>query len=259
MHDATLSLIFPVQDEAASLPLVVQEALGILPRHFADFEIVIVVDGDDEPTLASATQLAADHDQVAVIQPRRRGYGASLIYAFAAVRGEYVLVMDADRRLTISDIAHFAPLVGLYDSVLGYRKEPGLLPRLTKSSLLHSLAERLFHTSAHDLVCGFKMFRRDLLERLDLQSNGPLIDIEIIAKAAMNHATIHETPITYYPAHEDGDRAVTLNDLLQLWRILRSYESTLGAQRRSAWQRRALTGGLLAALVASVYALRRRR
>lgn len=256
MHDVTLSLIIPVQNDEATLPLLVQEALGILPNHVGDFEILIVDQGSQDGTMRAAARLAADYEPVAVLQSRRAGYGAAILHGLAAARGNCIAIMDADRRLTISDIGRFLAAIDQYDAVLGYRPTP-TTPFVPKK-LLFTVSQWLFAIQARDAACGFKLFRADLLGSLDLHTTSPLITIEILAKTHLIGARVHEVAVHYDPAYEDDDPTITLGDVWRLWKTMRRYHRRIATTRRP-WQRPKVVGSAIAALLGGAYLLRRRR
>jgi glycosyltransferase involved in cell wall biosynthesis len=234
----TLSLVLPAHNEEANLEPVVREAVAVLPNVFRDYEVLIVDDGSRDATPAIADRLAGEltdgHVRV-VHHPRNRGYGAALASGFAAARGDLLMFMDADRQFAISEVAQLAPFVGSYDIVTGYRRrrrDPWR--RVVLGASFNVLVKVLFGVRLHDIDCGFKVFRADLLRGMRLESPGALINTEIHAKANRWGARVKEVGVTHYPRpageQSGGSPRVVLRalgEIVALWWQLR-------AQPRSA-------------------------
>jgi glycosyltransferase involved in cell wall biosynthesis len=229
----TLSLVLPAHNEAANLEPVVREALAVLPHVFRDYEVLIVDDGSRDATGAIADRLAAEvaDGRVRVVHhPRNRGYGAALASGFAAARGDLLMFMDADRQFAIGEVAQLAPFVRSHDIVAGYRRrrrDP--LRRVVLGASFNVLVKVLFGVRLHDIDCGFKLFRADLLRGMRLESPGALINTEIHAKANRRGARVKEVGVSHFPrpAGEQSGGSPTvvlraLRETLALWWRLRA-------------------------------------
>lgn len=257
MNTIILSLIIPAQNDEMSLALVIQEALAIVPHHVEDFELIIVDAGSRDRSMQVAAQLAAQHEPVVVLRPRQAGYGHALRYALEAARGTMILLIDANRHVSLSDLARVLPVAEQAEVVLGYRSLESKAGRPSSSDFIRNLGAALFGISARDLDCGFKLFASSLLRSLDLQTSGNLIDIEIVAKAEWQGARVREVAINYDPAIRAVERQASWGELWQLWRVMAAYRLQHAGPKRS-WSQRALFGGLGALLLACLYAIRRR-
>jgi|GEM_PF-2034704 Glycosyltransferases involved in cell wall biogenesis len=258
LNSIILSLIIPAQNDEMSLSLLVQEALAILPHHVQDFEIIIVDSSSNEQPMQLAARLAVQHDPVVVVKPRQLGYGNALRYAFAAARGDTILVVDANRQISLSDIARALPFIEQSELVLGYRWPKPKAANPSRNELLRRVGAWLCAVSLRDPECGFKLFKSSALRSLDLQTSGSLIDIEIVAKAELQGLHVHEVAVSYDPAIRVAERPVSWNDLKELLQTISSYRLRQGLLKRR-WDQPALLGGLVAMLVACWYAIRRRQ
>lgn len=257
MNSIILSLIIPAQNDEMSLALVIQEALAIVPHHVDEFEIIIVDDASRDRSMQVAAQLAAEHDPVVVLRPRQAGYGNALRYALEAARGNVVLLIDANRHVSLSDLVRVIPFADQAEIVLGYRSLDRTSGKPASSDFIKNLSAALFGIAARDLDCGFKLFNAELLRSLDLQASSSLIDIEILAKAELQGASVHEVAINYDPAIQAIERQASWGDLWHLWRIMAAYRLQQADPKRT-WSQRALFGGVSALVLACLYALRRR-
>jgi glycosyltransferase involved in cell wall biosynthesis len=196
-----LSVVIPCLNEAQNIEQCVGAALGAMAGAGIDGE-VIVADNGSEDGSAELAELAGAH----VVREPRRGYGSAYIAGFAAARGEYIVMADADLTYDFEEIPSFlAALRDGADMVVGDRMEhihPGAMPwlhRYVGNPLLSRLLNVLFHTGVRDAHCGMRAFRRNRLEVLQLRTTGMEFASEMIVRAAKERLDIREIPIEYHP------------------------------------------------------------
>jgi hypothetical protein len=140
-----------------------------------------------------------------VHQPAR-GYGNAYRAGFAAARGQYIVMADADLTYDFEEIPRFvAELQDGADMIVGDRMhniQPGAMPwhhRYIGNPLLSRFLNLLFHTGVNDAHCGMRAFRRDRLALLALRTTGMEFASEMIVRAAKANLDIREIPIEYRP------------------------------------------------------------
>jgi glycosyltransferase involved in cell wall biosynthesis len=214
-----VSVVIPCLNEAESISRCVTLALETLEAHAIPGE-VIVADNDSEDASA---ELAADAGARVVSEPRR-GYGSAYLAGFAAARGTYIVMADADLTYDFGEIPRFlTELEDGADMIIGDRMKhihPGAMPwhhRYIGNPLLSGLLNVLFHTGVSDAHCGMRAFRRDRLELLDLRTTGMEFASEMVIRAAKAKLEIRQLPIEYHPRHGESK----LSSLRDGWRHLR--------------------------------------
>jgi glycosyltransferase involved in cell wall biosynthesis len=214
-----LSVVIPCLNEAQNIEQCVGAALGAMAGAGIDGE-VIVADNGSEDGSAELAELAGAH----VVREPRRGYGSAYIAGFAAARGEYIVMADADLTYDFEEIPSFlAALRDGADMVVGDRMEhihPGAMPwlhRYVGNPLLSRLLNVLFHTGVRDAHCGMRAFRRSRLEILQLRTTGMEFASEMIVRAAKEKLDIREIPIEYHPRGGESK----LSSFRDGWRHLR--------------------------------------
>jgi len=202
---ARLSYFFPAHNEEANLEGLVAEALEVLPTLAETFEIIAVDDGSRDGTPALADALAAAHpDVVRVIHhPTNLGYGAALRSGFGAARFELVAFTDGDRQFKVADIGRLTERMAAADApdvVVGYRiKRADPLIR-TLYARAYRLANRIFFgLKVTDVDCACKLFRREALEGLRVESGGAFFSAEMIIKLRAAGRTVVEVGVPHYP------------------------------------------------------------
>jgi glycosyltransferase involved in cell wall biosynthesis len=193
--------VIPCLNEAENIEPCVASARAAMARLGLAGE-VIVADNGSEDGSAELAELAGAR----VVREPSRGYGSAYQAGFAAARGEYIVMADADQTYDFDDIPRF--LAGLEDGadmVVGDRMsniQPGAMPwhhRYIGNPLLSGLLNFLFHTGVSDAHCGMRAFRRDRLEVLALRTTGMEFASEMVVRAARERLDIREIPITYHP------------------------------------------------------------
>jgi len=198
-----LSYFFPAHNEEANLRGLVDEALTTLPELAEAFEIVIVDDGSRDATPQIADELAAADRRVrAVHHPRNLGYGAALRSGFGAARHDLIAFTDGDRQFKVADIGRLAARFaeGGADVVVGYRiRRADPLVR-TLYAKAYRLANRIFFgLLVTDVDCACKLFRRDALAGINVESGGAFFSAELLIKLRASGRSVVEVGVPHYP------------------------------------------------------------
>jgi glycosyltransferase involved in cell wall biosynthesis len=200
-----LSYFFPAHNEEANLEELVTEALETLPTLSEVFEIIAVDDGSRDGTPAIADALAAAHPDVVrvVHHPTNLGYGAALRSGFGAARYDLVAFTDGDRQFKVADLGRLTTRIAESDTpdvVVGFRiKRADPLIR-TLYARAYRLANRIFFgLKITDVDCACKLFRREALEGLRVESGGAFFSAEMIIKLRAAGKTVVEVGVPHYP------------------------------------------------------------
>lgn len=225
-NDFLLSAVIPVFNEQQTICRVVGSLLALpLP-----IEIIVVDDGSTDDTCAVLTQLNRKHPTLRVLfQETNLGKGAALRRGFAAATGSHLIVQDADLEYDPRDIPGLvrALIEEDLDVVYGSRF---LEARHEGSSALHRWGNHCLTQLSNwstgwtltDMETCYKLFRRDLLERFELEQNGFGFEVELTAKLAGEGARYGERPVSYHArGWEDGKKIHWRDGLNALWCLLR--------------------------------------
>lgn len=200
-----LSYFFPAHNEAANIEGLVEEALATLPSLAERFEIIAVDDGSRDATGAIADRLAAAHPDVvrAVHHPTNLGYGEALRSGFRAARYELIAFTDGDRQFQVADLARLlARLDGpdRPDAVVGYRLRRADPPIRTLYARLYRLANRIwFGLRVRDVDCACKVFRREALADIAVESGGAFFSAELLIKLVARGRRLAEVGVPHHP------------------------------------------------------------
>ena len=202
---ARLSYFFPAHNEEANVRELVAEALEALPTLAEVFEIIVVNDGSRDATGAIADELAEANPGVvrAVHHPTNLGYGAALLSGFRAAGHELVAFTDGDRQFRVADLGRLTARLGeadQADAVVGYRiKRADPLIR-TIYARLYRFANRVwFGIKVRDVDCACKLFRRDALAGIAVESGGAFFSAELLIKLHAAGRSIAEVGVPHHP------------------------------------------------------------
>jgi glycosyltransferase involved in cell wall biosynthesis len=204
------------------------------------FEIIIVEDGSPDRTGEVADQLAARHPEVRVIHhPVNRGYGAALKTGFQAARYDWVFYTDGDNQFDLQELKRFVDLTAYADMIVGFRvrKQYSAYRQFT-SFCYNQLLRLMFDVRDRDVDCAFKIYRRELFDRIGIESRDAFIDAEIAIKARFLDYSSIEVGVTHLPRLDGistGARPSvifrTLGEIFRYHRRYRRAQTDLAAGR----------------------------
>lgn len=175
-----------------------------LDRHSGDWEIIVVDDASTDGSAEIVAREALADPRIRLVRHEvNRKLGASLKSGFAAARKDLVLYMDADLPFDPDAVGRAiqAMKVTRADLIAGYRLDRTTegFRRTVYSYLYNSLIGILFGWPHRDINFSFKLMRREVLEAIELKSEGSLIDAELIVKAKNLGFLIQQLGLDYFP------------------------------------------------------------
>jgi len=196
-----LSVFLPSHNEEANVERVVRGYLAALPKFADDYEVIVVDDGSRDRTGAIADRLASENPRVRVVHHEvNRGYGGAVISGIRAARMPYVLLSDGDGQFDPEDIAKLIAFVPEYDVVAGRRsRRADNFVRKLNGKAWTLLVKMLLGVGISDIDCGFKLFKREFLERIELRARGAMISTELMARLAGLGAKVREVEVRHLP------------------------------------------------------------
>jgi glycosyltransferase involved in cell wall biosynthesis len=197
----------------------------------ADYEILLVNDASTDATGKIADEMAAADRRVRVVHhSHNRKLGGSVRTGLDEARGDLVLYTDADMPFDLADLGKALRLMRVYDAdiVSAYRfdrtGEGGL--RALYSYVYNSLVKLILRLKIRDVNFAFKLLRKNVIQHLDLQSEGSLIDVELLAKAQRLGFHIIQFGVDYFPRDRGtstlSSPGVIVNIVKELVRLLPS-------------------------------------
>jgi glycosyltransferase involved in cell wall biosynthesis len=166
-----ITVVVPVYNEERSIALLYDELDATLEPTGESWQVIYVDDGSTDGSFAALTRLHARNDNVSVVRLRRNfGKAAALAAGFAAATGDVVVTIDGDLQDDPSEIPRLlAKLDEGFDLVSGWkarRRDP--ITRRLPSKLFNWVAGRMSGLRLHDMNCGLKAYRGEVVRSLVL-------------------------------------------------------------------------------------------
>lgn len=197
----SLSVFFPCYNERDNIERVVKNAVTVLEKLGADFEVIIVDDGSGDGTAEVAEKICIADNRVSLVRhSENRGYGAALQSGFKSSEKDLIFYSDGDGQFDLNELPKLLNLIDDYDIVTGYRinRSDSFIRRLNGKCWTR-LCCLLFGLNVRDIDCAFKLYRKEIFDNIEMVSTGALIDTEILARASRKGYRIAEVGVYHYP------------------------------------------------------------
>ncbi len=219
-----LSVVVPVYNERQTIEKIIER---ILETPY-EKEVIIVDDGSTDGT--SEVLSGFSHPDVRVLRhERNKGKGAALRTGFAEVSGDITIVQDADLEYSPKDYPKLLEpiLSGDADVVYGSRFLGGphrvlFFWHYVGNMIVTLLSNALTNLNLTDMETGYKVFRTEVVKKLDMKSNRFGCEPEITAKIGKRRYRLYEVPISYYGrTYSEGKKITWKDGLAALWYVIR--------------------------------------
>jgi glycosyltransferase involved in cell wall biosynthesis len=239
---AGLSVFFPAYNDSGTIASMVIRAVQAASALTPDYEVIVVNDGSADATPQIVDELARTYPRVRVVHhPRNRGYGGALQTGFRSATKDLIFYTDGDAQYDPAELADlWAKMTADADLVNGYkisRSDP--LHRVIIGRLYHHIVKQLFGLTVRDVDCDFRLMRRSIFERINLEKTSGVICLEMMKKIEDAGFRIVEVPVHHY--HRAFGKSQFFNfrrifktsvDVMRLWFAL----VILGQHRRKGVQ-----------------------
>jgi glycosyltransferase involved in cell wall biosynthesis len=221
-----LSVVIPVYNEAATILDLIERVRAVR----VDKEIIVVDDCSSDGTRKVLETMPPSGDVVVRFHERNRGKGAALRTGFSAATGDVVVVQDADLEYDPSDYHKLlAPISdGRADVVYGSRFIGGDSHRVlyfwhsVGNRFLTLLSNAVTNLNLTDMETCYKMFRREIIQSIDLKEDRFGFEPEVTAKIARMRCRVYEVGISYSGrTYEEGKKIGWRDGFRAIWCILK--------------------------------------
>jgi glycosyltransferase involved in cell wall biosynthesis len=238
----TISIVIPMFNEESNIEHAIHYAVEALETHASAYEIIIVDDASTDNSTDVVKRAIAGNPSITLISHEfNRKLGASLKTGFAATTHDLVLYMDADLPFDPEVLGRAVRAMSLTraDIISGYRFDRTTegLKRTIYSLAYNWLIRLLFQSSVRDVNFSFKLMRREVIEAIELQSEGSLIDAELVVKASKLGFVIQQIGLDYFPRTRGESTLSSPSVIFKIFReLVRFYPSMQNPKRRQKRQ-----------------------
>ncbi len=232
----SLSIVIPAYNEQENVKAAVEKISAVAQTLNLDYEILLVNDGSRDRTGEIAkTELAPVIPNFRLVEHfPNRGYGGALKAGFAAATKELIAFTPADNQFEFSEVKllldKMTPDTMIVSGQRVHRQD-NILRRLNGLGW-NTVVRILFGYLIKDIDCGFKVLRRDLLNHIHIESNGAMIDTEMLAETRARGYKIVEVPVTHLPRTAGSPTGANLKVIFRAFRDLFKFRLRLSRELR---------------------------
>ena len=236
---SSLSIVLPAYNEEANVENAVEQVSTVAQQLGMDYEIILVNDGSADRTGEVARELVQRVPNFQLVEHYpNRGYGGSLKAGFAAATKDLIAFTPADNQFVFSEVNRLLERLDEADVVSGYRAErQDTFIRKLNAIGWNTLVRLLFGHLCRDIDCGFKLFRREVLEHVTLVSDGAMIDTEFLAGAKARGFRITDVPVTHLPRVAGEATGANFKVIAKAFRDLVRFRQRLSRELREERQK----------------------
>jgi glycosyltransferase involved in cell wall biosynthesis len=220
-----VSVIIPVYNEKSTI----EEILRRVKVEEIATEILIIDDGSNDGTRDILGNLDQDNQLRVFLHDRNQGKGAAVRTGFQNATGDVFLIQDADLEYDPRDYPSLIQPIeeGIADVVYGSRFLGG--PRRTvmfwhmvANKLLTFMTNLLYNTILSDMETGYKVFKREIVDGMQIHANSFDFEPEFTAKVLKKKARVYEVPISFNPRDYDEGKKIGMRDAFQaVWTLIK--------------------------------------
>lgn len=212
-----ISIVLPAHNEAENLPILVSDITNCLNNLGWEYEIIIVNDGSTDNTKDVIQELKSKNNHIKEVDHQKnRGYGGAVRSGFSAATKEWVFFTDSDRQFDIREISKLAEYVDTFDLIIGYRENrQDHFTRKLNTGIFKLAVNILFGLFVKDIDCAFKLIKKEVIDKVNLESNGALINTELLVRAKRLGYKIKQIPVSHYPRLKGEQSGASIKVILR--------------------------------------------
>lgn len=220
-----MTVIIPVYNEVGTIREIIKrvKATGLTN------EILVVDDGSLDGTREILTELSKKGEINAIFHARNAGKGAAIRSGLKKVKGDLILIQDADLEYDPQDYPLLLQPIedGLADVVYGSRflggpRRPILFWNMVANKILTFTTNILYNNILSDMESGYKLFKREVIDRMQIHANRFDFEPEFTAKILKRRVRIYEVPIRFTPRYYEEGKKIKMKDaFIAMWTLLK--------------------------------------
>ena len=200
-HPESLSVIFPAFNEEENVEYMVETAIEVLSDLEVEWEIIVVDDGSSDRTALIAEELTKIYQGVKLVRhTKNRGIGSAVRTGISSSTKTWIFYTDCDGQFDLCELEMLWNLRNEADVISGFRRRrQDPLMRLMYSFAYNTLTYIFFYGGFKDVDASFKLFRREIFNRISLRSSSSVADLELLLLPSKFGYRIRQIPVSHYP------------------------------------------------------------
>lgn len=205
---SSLSIFTPAFNEESNIKNTIKDALKHAKKVSKKYEVIIIDDGSQDKTASIVKKITIKNPHVKLISHKQNlGYGAAIKTGLKACRYNWIFFTDSDGQFKLNELEKFVKQRNNADLIIGYRKKRmDPFHRIFIAGVLLKIWNRvLFGLKVKDVDCAYKLFKKEIIEDIDLETESAITVTELLVKAKEKGYTFHQIPVTHY-ARKHGEQ-----------------------------------------------------
>ncbi|MGD9680446.1 MAG: glycosyltransferase family 2 protein [Candidatus Obscuribacterales bacterium] len=202
---SSVSLVIPAYNDEDTIGRLLRDAGRLLPEICDSYEIIVCNDGSRDDTLQVIKGEAELNPNIQVINhPTNKGFGATIRELYLAGRKDFVFSLPGDYQYAPKELVTMARGLDNLDFVIGWRVNRNDPMRRKIQSMVYNAMLRVVYGNRHKDVNSIKLFRREILEHIQLKSESAFVDAELCIRSSRAGYRVGEIPIEHLPRLTQG-------------------------------------------------------
>ena len=183
-NSMSVSVVIPVFNEEGYIPKTPERIYDYFDSHFNEFEIIFVDDGSTDESFKLLKKWKKGKEGIKVMSNEGHfGIGKALQYGFSAAEKNVIFYIDCDLPFELDFLERAMPYLNSYDMVIGRRDRWDNWFQHPCSRCYDKIIQGLFGISIPNINVGIKIFKRKMVDNLDIKSVGWFFDTEFVVEA----------------------------------------------------------------------------
>ncbi|MBX9568927.1 MAG: glycosyltransferase family 2 protein [Candidatus Obscuribacterales bacterium] len=201
----SISVIIPAYNDETTIARLIQDTDCLLKEISDDYEIVVINDGSKDNTWNVLQDLAKKVKSLRLINhEQNKGFGKTIKELYYAGSKELVFSLPGDYQFAPKELLTMAKGLHKHDLIIGHRVNRNDPPRRKLQSAIYNLMLRIFYGCGLKDVNSIKLFRKEILDRVTLESDTPFVDAELCIRTYRAGFKVVEIPIEHLPRLSQG-------------------------------------------------------
>ncbi|PWT94525.1 MAG: hypothetical protein C5B53_12890 [Candidatus Melainabacteria bacterium] len=202
---SSVSLIIPAYNDETTVGRLIGDSASLLEQICPDYEIIVTNDGSKDKTLSVIRQMAGSNPHLRIINHEmNQGFGRTIRELYLAGTKDFIFSLPGDYQYAPKELLKMAQGLSNYDFVIGLRVKRNDPWRRKLQSKVYNLMLRLLYGHKHKDVNSIKLFRRAILDKIQLKSQTAFVDAELCIRCEKAGFKVIEIPIEHLPRLTQG-------------------------------------------------------
>ena len=220
-----ISLVIPIYNEEKLIEKNIEKINFFLSKNFRKFEIIVVESGSTDKSLYICKKMEKKYKNLKlIVEKKRNGFGAALKKGFKLSSGNIISLFTIDFPFDLKHYLKVPRLLEEYDCVLSYRiNDDRSLFRKFQSNIFNIVAKRLLSLKVKNINSALKVYKSNFIKKLNIKSNGWLIDTEIVFNIQKKNLNIIEIPVQINHRREGNPSIKIFTPMVIFFQLINFY------------------------------------